>query len=384
MNKSDRHLSTSSRISGSATPHFAMSAAVETSRRGDADADATARRTASSIPSRYETLPRADTAREGFGSSSYRKFRVGDAPGAGTYHLAGDIAETSTSVGAKGFGALASGASRLTPEDPSLVPGPGQYTARHPESRMRFCRAPATSPFASSSVDRAPTNPDADAPGPADYHPERPRLEGLVGESAFRSATRRFGSSADADVAVGPSPASYNNLTTRYRTSFAPATAGASPHPRAPSRPSASSAFRGPSPRAPPRGGLTVVAGVPALASVANGPSAGTAGAATRRASVAPTGYRSFDMREGKRPKDGGSPEGGGRRGSSLTPRTHSLARARAAAGSTAPAALSAGGLPLSPQPPRWSPPKMPVITGDAEIVEFYERDDRAFVRTDA
>ena len=155
-----------------------MSAAAETSRRGDADASATARRTASSIPSRYETLPRADTAREGFGSSSYRKFRVGDAPGAGTYHLAGDIAETSTSVGAKGFGALASGASRLTPEDPSLVPGPGQYTARHPESRMRFCRAPSTSPLASSAVDRAPTNPDADAPGPADYHPERPRPRG--------------------------------------------------------------------------------------------------------------------------------------------------------------------------------------------------------------
>ena len=67
-----------------------------------------------------------------------------------------------------------------------------------------------------------------------------------------------------------------------------------------------------------------------------------------------------------------------------MTPRTHSLARARAAAGSTVPAAMSAGGLPLSPHPPRWSPPKMPVITGDAEIVEFYERDDRAFVRTDA
>ena len=356
-----------------------MSAAAETSRRVDADASATARRTASSIPSRYETLPRADTAREGFGSSSYRQFRVGDAPGAGTYDLGGDIAKTPTSVGAKGFGALASGASRLPPEDPSLVPGPGQYTARHPESRRSFCRAPATSPFAPSAVDRVPTDPDADAPGPADYHPERPRLEGLVGESAFRSATRRFGSSADADVAVGPSPASYNVLTTRYRTSFAPAPAGPSPHSRAPSSPTASSSFRGPSTRAPPRGGLTVVAGVPALASVANSPggaagASGTAGARTASV-IAPRGYRSFDMR------DGGSPKGGGRRGSSTATHAARAAAAKAAA-AAAPVAVSAGGMPLSPPPPRWSPPKMPVITGDAEIVEFYERDDRAFVRT--
>ena len=40
--------------------------------------------------------------------------------------------------------------------------------------------------------------------------------------------------------------------------------------------------------------------------------------------------------------------------------------------------------LPVSPHPAMVPSEDAPVITGDAEIVEFYERDDRAFVRTDA
>ena len=330
---SDRHLSTSSHISGSATPHFAMSAAAETSRRGDATRTRP-RRTASSIPSRYETLPRADTAREGSGLVD--PSASGTPPGRALPPRRGHRRDFDER---RGEGFRRARVRRVASyEDPSLVPGPGQYTARH---RVPECAA-APPPVALRVVGRRPRpdEPRRGRPGPG-LHPERPRLEELVGESAFRSATR---GSAPPPTRTSPSARPHTTTTSpRYRTSFAPATAGAS-HPRAPSRPSAS-AHSGPSPRAPPVGSPSSRA---SPVSVAGPAAADAAAGGVRRAD----GVSKLRHARGETSKDGGSPEGGGRRGSSLTPRTRAPCAA-AAAGSAVPAACR-GGFTLAP-PPRWS-----------------------------
>ena len=203
------------------------------SRGGDT---VVASRSPSSIPSRDPPPVVAGPAREGFGTSSYRTTAVSEAPGAGAYDLGGSLVlPTGTSVGTRGFGALASAAPRLPRDsgDARSNPGPGAYAARDPNARRgSFNRAPATASFHRPVDDAAPAArarsklPPQSTPGPTTYAPERamPPTKLGAGEAAFRDGVRRFGLSASDDAdepgESGPSPASYAVLDTRYRTSF--------------------------------------------------------------------------------------------------------------------------------------------------------------------
>jgi len=374
------------------------------SRGGDT---VVASRSPSSIPSRDPPPVVAGPAREGFGTSSYRTTAVSEAPGAGAYDLGGSLVlPTGTSVGTRGFGALASAAPRLPRDsgDARSNPGPGAYAARDPNARRgSFNRAPATASFHRPVDDAAPAArarsklPPQSTPGPTTYAPERamPPTKLGAGEAAFRDGVRRFGLSASDDADApgdsGPSPASYAVLDTRYRTSFnasdprASANASRKLVTASEKRTAGSSSFRGPTPKPPRRSGVSTVAGAAVHSRVAfereeekrNGSHAADDKLKRPRA-PAPGGYSCFAMRHDAAGAPGvGSGRVGSKRGG---------AAAEAGLGATDASALGFSCARAEPKTPtrRAAPPKMPTITGGAEIVEFYDRNERAFARRGA
>ena len=283
-------------------------------------------------------------------------------------------------------GALASRARRVLPaSDPVPRPRPRAVRPRGARARdERFSAPPRIVALAASTaVDRAAHEPPTRTP------PARRTTPPSVGAARGSSSRvrvslrdpRRLGSSADADGSDSSAhvPASPASCSLAKPTSFAPATAGAPHASRARRREAVRVGFRGATPTIPARAAswrTTVVAGVPVafeLGREAAGVGHRAAAAFTRaRRADGPSKYS--DMREGKRP-DGGS---AGRWTTWVEPRLRGrLWSARAAAGSTAPAACVWARCRSAP-PPAMAPPKMPVITGDAEIVEFASRDEIA------
>ena len=216
-----------------------------------------------------------------------------------------------------------------------------------------------------------------------------------AGEAAFRDGVRRFGLSASDDADKpgdsGPSPASYAVLDTRYRTSFnasdprASANASRKLVTASEKRTAGSSSFRGPTPKPPRRSGVSTVAGAAVHSRVAfereeekrNGSHAADDKLKRPRA-PAPGGYSCFAMRHDAAGAPGvGSGRVGSKRGGAAVEAGLGAADANALGFSCARA---------EPKTPtrRAAPPKMPTITGGAEIVEFYDRNERAFARRGA
>ena len=329
-------------------------------------------------------------------------------PGPGAYSLAGDMNHRvgTGSIGVKGYGPLVSGAARLQAADArgGGGPGPGAYAARDPNARRgSFNRAPATASFHRPVDDAAPAArarsklPPQSTPGPTTYAPERamPPTKLGAGEAAFRDGVRRFGLSASDDADKpgdsGPSPASYAVLDTRYRTSFnasdprASANASRKLVTASEKRTAGSSSFRGPTPKPPRRSGVSTVAGAAVHSRVAfereeekrNGSHAADDKLKRPRA-PAPGGYSCFAMRHDAAGALGvGSGRVGSKRGG---------AAVEAGLGAADANALGFSCERAEPKTPtrRAAPPKMPTITGGAEIVEFYDRNERAFARRGA
>lgn len=361
-------------------------------------------------------------AHPGFVSSSFASYRhervPTPTPPVGAYNLSGSMLRNGADVNQRGSSSLMSETQRHVRDlQRERQPGPGAYdphlASKEAEARRLTTRARARANETSAVPRLDPLAPDP-TPGPAHYAPSLLPSERQGGShSAFRSGMDRLSSLG---TSGGPSPAEYVDLETRYNSGFT------NPRYRTGSVAPASSSLMRPTKKEIPRGAMVdVVPGVPAPAAVAftnkkngatesiapnrssNETSDATVASLTARVAAAaasrsrhkpglprnaptPRGYSSFGMRGDER--EANEYAYVGRKKMPLVNRREKkTGLERGAAGRAFAAELVSPGLgsfraaAMAPVPhARPVPvPRMRPITGDAEIVEFYELSDRAF-----
>jgi hypothetical protein len=352
-------------------------------------------------------------AHPGFVSSSFASYRhervPTPTPPVGAYNLSGSMLRNGADVNQRGSSSLMSETRRHVRDlQRERQPGPGAYdphlASKEAEARRLTTRA-RTRANETSAVPRPrdPLAPDP-TPGPAHYAPSLLPSERQGGShSAFRSGMDRL---TELGTSGGPSPAEYVDLETRYNSGFT------NPRYRTGSVAPASSSLMRPTKKEIPRGAMVdVVPGVPAPAAVAAAPrtvsggknirvfpesnarasneksdalTARVANAAASRSrnkpglppnAPTPQGYSSFKMRGDEREAN----EYAYVTRMPVKRRESGLGLAGRAAELVSPSSFRAAAMAPVPHARPTPVPRMRPITGDAEIVEFYELSDRAF-----
>ena len=347
-------------------------------------------------------------AHPGFVSSSFASYRhervPTPTPPVGAYNLSGSMLRNGADVNQRGSSSLMSETRRHVRDlQRERQPGPGAYdphlASEEAEARRRARASETSAP--PRLVRRAAPDP---TPGPAHYAPAPLPSERQGGShSAFRSGMDRLSSTG---TRVGPSPAEYNDLRTRYNSGFTDSryrTGSVAP---------ASSSLMKPTKKEIPRGAMVDVApGVPAPAAVARAPRvpfsapatespeppranaartarvAAAAAARSRRTpglprnAPTPRGYTSFGMRgDAREANEYAYVRRGATRRDFGNRETDGLGvSGRVSGPAVSPGAFRAAGISPVPHARPAPAPRMRPITGDAEIVEFYELSDRAF-----
>ena len=347
-------------------------------------------------------------AHPGFVSSSFASYRhervPTPIPAVGEYDLSGSMLRDGADANQLGSSSLVSETRRHVRDlQRERQPGPGAYdphlASEEAEARRRARASETSAP--PRLVRRAAPDP---TPGPAHYAPAPLPSERQGGShSAFRSGMDRLSSTG---TRVGPSPAEYNDLRTRYTSGFT------DPRYRTGSVAPASSSLMKPTKKEIPRGAMVDVApGVPAPAAVARAPRAPFSAPATespeppranaaRTARVAaaaaarsrrtpglprnaptPRGYTSFGMRgDAREANEYAYVRRGATRRDFGDCETDGLGvSGRVSGPAVSPGAFRAAGISPVPHARPVPAPRMRPITGGAEIVEFYELSDRAF-----
>ena len=347
-------------------------------------------------------------AHPGFVSSSFASYRhervPTPIPAVGEYDLSGSMLRDGADANQLGSSSLVSETRRHVRDlQRERQPGPGAYdphlASEEAEARRRARASETSAP--PRLVRRAAPDP---TPGPAHYAPAPLPSERQGGShSAFRSGMDRLSSTG---TRVGPSPAEYNDLRTRYNSGFTDSryrTGSVAP---------ASSSLMKPTKKEIPRGAMVDVApGVPAPAAVARAPRvpfsapatespeppranaartarvAAAAAARSRRTpglprnAPTPRGYTSFGMRgDAREANEYAYVRRGATRRDFGNRETDGLGvSGRVSGPAVSPGAFRAAGISPVPHARPAPAPRMRPITGDAEIVEFYELSDRAF-----
>ena len=347
-------------------------------------------------------------AHPGFVSSSFASYRhervPTPIPAVGEYDLSGSMLRDGADANQLGSSSLLSETRRHVRDlQRERQPGPGAYdphlASEEAEARRRARASETSAP--PRLVRRAAPDP---TPGPAHYAPAPLPSERQGGShSAFRSGMDRLSSTG---TRVGPSPAEYNDLRTRYTSGFT------DPRYRTGSVAPASSSLMKPTKKEIPRGAMVDVApGVPAPAAVARAPRvpfsapatespeppranaartarvAAAAAARSRRTpglprnAPTPRGYTSFGMRgDAREANEYAYVRRGATRRDFGNRETDGLGvSGRVSGPAVSPGAFRAAGISPVPHARPVPAPRMRPITGDAEIVEFYELSDRAF-----
>ncbi len=347
-------------------------------------------------------------AHPGFVSSSFASYRhervPTPIPAVGEYDLSGSMLRDGADANQLGSSSLVSETRRHVRDlQRERQPGPGAYdphlASEEAEARRRARASETSAP--PRLVRRAAPDP---TPGPAHYAPAPLPSERQGGShSAFRSGMDRLSSTG---TRVGPSPADYNDLRTRYTSGFT------DPRYRTGSVAPASSSLMKPTKKEIPRGAMVDVApGVPAPAAVARAPRvpfsapatespeppranaartarvAAAAAARSRRTpglprnAPTPRGYTSFGMRgDAREANEYAYVRRGATRRDFGNRETDGLGvSGRVSGPAVSPGAFRAAGISPVPHARPVPAPRMRPITGDAEIVEFYELSDRAF-----
>ena len=347
-------------------------------------------------------------AHPGFVSSSFASYRhervPTPIPAVGEYDLSGSMLRDGADTNQLGSSSLVSETRRHVRDlQRERQPGPGAYdphlASEEAEARRRARASETSAP--PRLVRRAAPDP---TPGPAHYAPAPLPSERQGGShSAFRSGMDRLSSTG---TRVGPSPAEYNDLRTRYTSGFT------DPRYRTGSVAPASSSLMKPTKKEIPRGAMVDVApGVPAPAAVARAPRvpfsapatespeppranaartarvAAAAAARSRRTpglprnAPTPRGYTSFGMRgDAREANEYAYVRRGATRRDFGNRETDGLGvSGRVSGPAVSPGAFRAAGISPVPHARPVPAPRMRPITGDAEIVEFYELSDRAF-----
>ena len=347
-------------------------------------------------------------AHPGFVSSSFASYRhervPTPTPAVGEYDLSGSMLRDGADANQLGSSSLVSETRRHVRDlQRERQPGPGAYdphlASEEAEARRRARASETSAP--PRLVRRAAPDP---TPGPAHYAPAPLPSERQGGShSAFRSGMDRLSSTG---TRVGPSPAEYNDLRTRYTSGFT------DPRYRTGSVAPASSSLMKPTKKEIPRGAMVDVApGVPAPAAVARAPRvpfsapatespeppranaartarvAAAAAARSRRTpglprnAPTPRGYTSFGMRgDAREANEYAYVRRGATRRDFGNRETDGLGvSGRVSGPAVSPGAFRAAGISPVPHARPVPAPRMRPITGDAEIVEFYELSDRAF-----
>jgi len=347
-------------------------------------------------------------AHPGFVSSSFASYRhervPTPIPAVGEYDLSGSMLRDGADANQLGSSSLVSETRRHVRDlQRERQPGPGAYdphlASEEAEARRRARASETSAP--PRLVRRAAPDP---TPGPAHYAPAPLPSERQGGShSAFRSGMDRLSSTG---TRVGPSPAEYNDLRTRYTSGFT------DPRYRTGSVAPASSSLMKPTKKEIPRGAMVDVApGVPAPAAVARAPRvpfsapatespeppranaartarvAAAAAARSRRTpglprnAPTPRGYTSFGMRgDAREANEYAYVRRGATRRDFGNRETDGLGvSGRVSGPAVSPGAFRAAGISPVPHARPVPAPRMRPITGDAEIVEFYELSDRAF-----
>ena len=347
-------------------------------------------------------------AHPGFVSSSFASYRhervPTPTPAVGEYDLSGSMLRDGADANQLGSSSLVSETRRHVRDlQRERQPGPGAYdphlASEEAEARRRARASETSAP--PRLVRRAAPDP---TPGPAHYAPAPLPSERQGGShSAFRSGMDRLSSTG---TRVGPSPADYNDLRTRYTSGFT------DPRYRTGSVAPASSSLMKPTKKEIPRGAMVDVApGVPAPAAVARAPRvpfsapatespeppranaartarvAAAAAARSRRTpglprnAPTPRGYTSFGMRgDAREANEYAYVRRGATRRDFGNRETDGLGvSGRVSGPAVSPGAFRAAGISPVPHARPVPAPRMRPITGDAEIVEFYELSDRAF-----
>ena len=345
-------------------------------------------------------------AHPGFVSSSFASYRhervPTPIPAVGEYDLSGSMLRDGADANQLGSSSLLSETRRHVRDlQRERQPGPGAYdphlASEEAEARRRARASETSAP--PRLVRRAAPDP---TPGPAHYAPAPLPSERQGGShSAFRSGMDRLSSTG---TRVGPSPAEYNDLRTRYTSGFT------DPRYRTGSVAPASSSLMKPTKKEIPRGAMVDVApGVPAPAAVARAPRAApyrsvspeplranakrtarvAAAAAARsrltpglpRNAPTPRGYTSFGMRgDAREANEYAYVRRGATRRDFGNRETDGLGvSGRVSGPAVSPGAFRTAGISPVPHARPVPAPRMRPITGDAEIVEFYELSDRAF-----
>jgi len=347
-------------------------------------------------------------AHPGFVSSSFASYRhervPTPIPAVGEYDLSGSMLRDGADANQLGSSSLVSETRRHVRDlQRERQPGPGAYdphlASEEAEARRRARASETSAP--PRLVRRAAPDP---TPGPAHYAPAPLPSERQGGShSAFRSGMDRLSSTG---TRVGPSPAEYNDLRTRYTSGFT------DPRYRTGSVAPASSSLMKPTKKEIPRGAIVDVApGVPAPAAVARAPRvpfsapatespeppranaartarvAAAAAARSRRTpglprnAPTPRGYTSFGMRgDAREANEYAYVRRGATRRDFGNRETDGLGvSGRVSGPAVSPGAFRAAGISPVPHARPVPAPRMRPITGDAEIVEFYELSDRAF-----
>jgi hypothetical protein len=347
-------------------------------------------------------------AHPGFVSSSFASYRhervPTPIPAVGEYDLSGSMLRDGADANQLGSSSLVSETRRHVRDlQRERQPGPGAYdphlASEEAEARRRARASETSAP--PRLVRRAAPDP---TPGPAHYAPAPLPSERQGGShSAFRSGMDRLSSTG---TRVGPSPAEYNDLRTRYTSGFT------DPRYRTGSVAPASSSLMKPTKKEIPRGAMVDVAPVvPAPAAVARAPRvpfsapatespeppranaartarvAAAAAARSRRTpglprnAPTPRGYTSFGMRgDAREANEYAYVRRGATRRDFGNRETDGLGvSGRVSGPAVSPGAFRAAGISPVPHARPAPAPRMRPITGDAEIVEFYELSDRAF-----
>ena len=347
-------------------------------------------------------------AHPGFVSSSFASYRhervPTPIPAVGEYDLSGSMLRDGADANQLGSSSLVSETRRHVRDlQRERQPGPGAYdphlASEEAEARRRARASETSAP--PRLVRRAAPDP---TPGPAHYAPAPLPSERQGGShSAFRSGMDRLSSTG---TRVGPSPAEYNDLRTRYTSGFT------DPRYRTGSVAPSSSSLMKPTKKEIPRGAMVDVApGVPAPAAVARAPRvpfsalatespeppranaartarvAAAAAARSRRTpglprnAPTPRGYTSFGMRgDAREANEYAYVRRGATRRDFGNRETDGLGvSGRVSGPAVSPGAFRTAGISPVPHARPAPAPRMRPITGDAEIVEFYELSDRAF-----
>jgi hypothetical protein len=351
-------------------------------------------------------------------SSSFVSFRnersVTPTPGAGSYELHGSLVRTGGGRNTRGYSSMIGKTQRSVRDlQRERQPGPGSYdpflASTEANARRVATKAKDTHHThhpGGTRVSDVIARPVI-TPGPGDYAPRSQRSEVRGGaRSAFRSGMDRFGDAQNSQKKSKnkntPSPAAYANLHSQYNTSFS---SGAG-HKTGSSVLLASSSLARPVKKEIPGGAMMTMHGVSAPVSIAEGRRNAetkkvaqknidrretqrvTSSAAARIShkpglplnAPTPNGYSSFGLRVDSREQNdwyGVSPGNKANYGGDSPSSGKKLKKN--AGNQLASAGFRTGGIAPKPCPKPTPPPRMKSVTGEYEIVEFYEIQDRAF-----